>query len=96
MCRPSPTPVDWKQWHGRLDYALNNSTRLMVRYTQDSWVATANTNLWGDDPFPVVGSNWNQPGKSLVVQLNKNIGSSMVNGLTFSYSANTITVDARR
>ena len=71
--------------------ALNNSTRLMVRYTQDSWKAS-NTNLWGDDPFPVVGSDWNQPGKSLVVQLNKNIGSSMVNGLTFSYSANTITV----
>ena len=26
---------------------------------------------WGDDPFPVVGSDWNQPGRSLVAQLNQ-------------------------
>ena len=52
----------------------------------------ATTNLWGDDPFPVVSSIWNQPGKILVAQLNKNIGSTMVNSLTFSYSMNTIEV----
>ena len=53
-------------------------------------------NQWGDDPFPVVRSIWNQPGKSLVAQLNQNIGSTMVNSLTFSYSANTIDGHARR
>ena len=63
----------------------------MLRYTQDSWKAS-NTNLWGDDPFPVVGSDWNQPGRSLVAQVNQTIGSSMTNTLTFSYSANTIEV----
>jgi hypothetical protein len=88
-----PTPIDWHQFHGRADWAVTNSTRLMLRYTQDSWKATnANAGLWGDDPFPVVGSNWNQPGKSLVAQLNQNIGSKMTNALTFSYSANVIEV----
>jgi hypothetical protein len=87
------TPIDWHQFHGRADWSLTNSTRVMVRYTQDSWKATnANAGLWGDDPFPVVGSDWNQPGKSLVTQLNQNIGSKMTNSLTFSYSANVIEV----
>jgi Carboxypeptidase regulatory-like domain len=85
-----PTPVDWRQENFRVDWTVTNSTRLMVRWTHDSW--EADRNQWGDDPFPIVRSLWNQPGKSLVAQLNQNIGSSMVNSLTFSYSANTITV----
>jgi hypothetical protein len=86
-----PTPVDWRQEHIRLDWAATNSTRLMVRWTHDSW--KSDQNLWGDDPFPVVRSLWNQPGRSLVAQLNQNIGSRMVNSLTFSYSANVIEVE---
>jgi carboxypeptidase family protein len=85
-----PTPVDWRQENIRMDWTVTNSTRLMVRWTHDSW--EADRNQWGDDPFPIVRSLWNQPGKSLVTQLNQNIGSTMVNSLTFSYSANKISV----
>jgi Carboxypeptidase regulatory-like domain len=85
-----PAPVDWHQIHARLDWSVTDSTRLMVRYTQDSWKAD-NTILWGDSATSTVGSNWDQPGKSLVAQLNQNIGSNMTNALTFSYSANKIT-----
>ncbi len=85
-----PTPVDWRQEMARVDWSITNSTRLMVRWTHDSW--KADRNQWGDDPFPAVRSLWNQPGRSLVTQLNHNIGSSMVNSITFSYSANKIEV----
>jgi len=85
-----PAPVDWSQIHARVDWSVTNSTRLMVRYTQDAWKAS-NTILWGDSPTSTVGSDWDQPGKSLVAQLNQNIGSNMTNALTFSYSANKIT-----
>lgn len=85
-----PTPVDWRQENFRVDWSITNSTRLMVRWTHDSW--NADRNQWGDDPFPSVRSQWNQPGRSLVTQLNHNIGSRMVNSLTFSYSANKIAV----
>ncbi len=86
-------PVDWQQLHARIDWSLTNSTRMMVRYTQDSWKATgANSGTWGDDQFPVVGSTWDQPGRSLVAQLNQTLGQSMTNTLTFSYSANVIDV----
>jgi hypothetical protein len=85
-----PTPIDWDQINARVDWNINESTRVMVRYTQDSWSAD-HTNLGGDSPLSIVGSDWDQPGKSLVAQLNRTVGSSMTNTLTFSYSANVIT-----
>ena len=78
-----------------MDYSLSNASHIMVRYTQDSWTNNApnlQSNLWGDDPFPAVDSNWDQPGKSFVASLNKTLGSKAVNTLQFSYSANKITV----
>jgi Carboxypeptidase regulatory-like domain len=89
------TPINWRQDHVRVDYAITNETRLMVRYTQDSWdnkSPSAEETLWGDDPFPAVDSNWTQPGRSLTAQLTQNVGAQAVNALTFSYSANVITV----
>src|SRR5262249_29981815 len=84
------TPINWRQDHARMDYAINSKARLMVRYTQDSWTnnsPSAQETLWGDDPFPAVDSNWDQPGRSLTAQLAQNIGSAAVNTLTFAYSA---------
>src|SRR6185312_14793854 len=89
------TPINWRQENVRADYSLSNASRIMVRYTQDSWTNNApnlQSNLWGDDPFPAVDSNWDQPGKSFVVSLNQTLGSRAVNTLQFSYSANKITV----
>ena len=89
------TPINWRQENIRLDWTLSNTVRLMARYTQDSWTndaPSANTQLWGDDAFPAVDSNWNQPARSLMVQLTHNIGSKGVNTLSFSYSANKIEI----
>jgi Carboxypeptidase regulatory-like domain/TonB-dependent Receptor Plug Domain len=89
------TPINWRQENLRLDYSVSNASHLMVRYTQDSWTNNApnlQSNLWGDDPFPAVDSNWDQPGKSFVASLNTTLGSKAVNTLQFSYSANKITV----
>ena len=89
------TPINWRQENIRLDYSMTPNTRLMLRYTQDSWVngsPSAFGSLWGDDQFPAVDSKWNQPGKSFIAQLNQNIGSTAVNSLQFSYSGNKIEV----
>jgi hypothetical protein len=89
------SPINWRQENVRLDYTLNDRTRLMMRYTQDSWKnnsPSANSALWGDDAFPAVDSNWDQPGRSFLVQLSQTIGNSAVNTLQFSYSGNSITV----
>jgi hypothetical protein len=89
-------PIDWNQAHGRVDYTITNTTRLMVRYTQDGWKNDApslNRNLWGDDNFPGISSNWDQPGRSFVTSLSQTLGAHATNNLQFSYSANKITID---
>jgi hypothetical protein len=89
------SPINWRQENVRLDYTLSDRTRLMMRYTQDSWKnnsPSAQAQLWGDDPFTAVDSNWDQPGRSLMVQLNQTIGTNAINTLQFSYSGNKIVV----
>ena len=89
------SPIDYSQYSGRVDWTLTSASRLMVRYTQDSWKNKAPSiysNLWGDDAFPAVDSNWNQPSKSFVVALNQTIGNTATNNLQFSYSANKIEI----
>src|SRR6185503_15186534 len=80
-------PINWRQENARVDWSLSQRTHLMLRYTQDSWKNNSPSSveqLWGDDPFPAVDSNWDQPGRSLTAQLTQNIGSKSVNSLTFS------------
>jgi hypothetical protein len=90
------SPIDGNQFSGRADWTLSNSMRVMVRYTQDGWKNDAPSvyaqSLWGDDPFPSVDSNWNQPSRSFVASLNQTIGTSATNTLQFSYSANKIEI----
>ena len=89
------SPINYSQLSGRADWSMSNTTRLMLRYTQDSWKNDApsiQTNLWGDDPFPGVDSNWNQPSRSFVVSLNQTLGNTATNTLQFSYSANKIEI----
>lgn len=92
-----PTDIDWQQTSARLDWTVADNTRVLVRYTQDEWEngspnASESNGLWGDDPFPTVDSAWDQPGDSLVAQLNQVIGPSIVNTFTFSKSGNEIDV----
>jgi hypothetical protein len=89
------TPIRFAQINARMDWSINPTTRLMVRYTQDSWKnngPSAVEQLWGDDGFPVVDSNWNQPSRSLTAQLTHQLGSTGTNTITFSYSGNKIEV----
>ena len=90
------SPVRYNQQHIRTDWNMSNSNRMMVRYTHDSWKNNAPsifTNLWGDDPFPSVDSNWDQPSQSFVASFNSTLGSSATNSLQFSYAANKIIID---
>ena len=89
------SPIDYRQQHVRGDWSIGNSARLMVRYTHDSWKNDApsfQSNLWGDDPFPSVDSNWDYASTSFVTSLNQTFGTNATNSLQFSYSANRITV----
>ena len=88
----SPTsPIDWSEWNVRVDYNLSHANTLMFRWTQDSWTNNSPnlyTNLWGDDPWPALESNWSQPSKQIMGRLTSTIGTTMVNDVEFAYSAN--------
>jgi hypothetical protein len=89
------SPINYSQQSVRADWTVNNASRVMVRYTHDIWKNDAPSireNLWGDDPFPAVDSNWDQPSKSFVVSMNQTFGTSATNTLQFSYSANKIEI----
>ncbi|MEM1202228.1 MAG: carboxypeptidase regulatory-like domain-containing protein [Acidobacteriota bacterium] len=91
------TPIDWAQANARVDWNISDSTRALIRYTDDSWEngapnAGEANGLWGDDPFPAVDSTWDQPGSSLVTQLTQTLGAEAVNTLTFSLSGNSIDI----
>ncbi|HJR57937.1 MAG TPA: carboxypeptidase regulatory-like domain-containing protein [Vicinamibacterales bacterium] len=89
------SPIDFAQQSGRVDWTITDASRLMVRYTHDKWENNApsiNANLWGDDPFPAVDSNWDQPSQSFVAALNQTLGNTANNSLQFSYSANKIDI----
>ena len=93
------TPIDWSQFNVRLDYNISHSQTLMFRFTRDNWTNNSpNGNfyvgLWGDDPYPVLESNWAQPSKQFVARLTSAIGASMVNDLEFAYSNNRINITA--
>jgi hypothetical protein len=90
-------PIDWDQINARADWSVANSTRFMIRYTEDGWENPGPTagdanGLWGDDTFPAVDSAWQQPSDSLVVQLNQVIGATAINTLTYSASGNEIVI----
>lgn len=90
------SPIRYNQQNIRGDWNVSNATRVMVRYTHDSWKNEAPsifTNLWGDDPFPSVDSNWDQPSQSFVASLNQTFGQTATNTLQFSYAGNKIIVD---
>jgi Carboxypeptidase regulatory-like domain len=95
--QPVTTPIQTRQEQIRVDYNITPTMSLMGRYTQDYWVNNAPNygsegGLWGDTGFPTVDSNWDQPSKSLAIQLTNTIGPSMVNQIQFSYSNNRIIV----
>ena len=91
------TPINWRQENmpastGRLTNKHPPDAALHAGQLEEQLAQRPVETLWGDDPFPAVDSNWDQPGQSLIAQLTHNIGSNGVNTLTFSYSANVITV----
>ncbi|MGH9603808.1 MAG: carboxypeptidase regulatory-like domain-containing protein [Terriglobales bacterium] len=91
-----PIVQNWRQESVRGDIKLTNSTTLMLRWAQDSWVngqhAAVERGLWGDDKYPAVDDAWNQPGKLAVAKLTTTFGSTAVNDFQFSWTGNRINI----
>jgi hypothetical protein len=89
-----PTKIDWREENARIDWNIAKKHSLTFRYTQDSWTNPAPNaqNYWGDDPFPALEGNWDQPSKSIVGKVTSVLTSTLVNDVQFSYANNRIAV----
>jgi hypothetical protein len=89
-----PTKIDWREENARIDWNIAKNHSLVFRYTQDSWTNPAPNaqDYWGDDPFPALEGNWDQPSKSIVGKVTSVLTNTLVNDVQFSYSNNRIFV----
>lgn len=89
-------PIDTRQESGRVDYKLNDSISLLVRYTHDSWVngpQSYSENLWGDDGFPKVNNTWDSPADNLAARLSQ-VHATSVNTVGFSRTSGFTSIAA--
>jgi outer membrane receptor protein involved in Fe transport len=75
----------------RWDHNFSEKAMLMVRYMgEDQGLAGINSQLWGDDNFPSVNSDWNFTAKNAVAKLTYLITPRMVNDFQFGFTNNFI------
>ncbi len=90
------SPISFRESNIRIDGNINSNNRVFGRFTRDDWsnaTPILTGNLWGDDAFPTVESSWAQPSQQVALKLTTTLGSTAINEVQFSYSANRIKVD---
>jgi hypothetical protein len=87
-------PIRWREESVRIDWHPTSTWSVMGRYTQDHWAQPYPSTLgfWGDDQYPSIESNWQQPGYQATVKITKLFGSTAVNDFQIAYGANKINV----
>jgi Carboxypeptidase regulatory-like domain len=84
-------PMNWRQELFRVDHNLNDRVRASFRYIHDSWVEAYPTPLWTDGTsFPTIGTNFKNPGVSMVAHLTATISPSLLNDFVASYTTDHI------
>jgi outer membrane receptor protein involved in Fe transport len=75
----------------RWDHNINDKAMLMARVmTENQGLANINNQLWADDNFPSVSSDWTFSSMNSVVKLTNIITPSVVNEFQFGYTNNFI------
>ncbi len=87
---PTVTNVDQDTY--RWDHYVGEKARVMVRYMRMSQSLNGiNGQLWGDDNFPSVNSDWKWVGRNAVLHITNTLSPRLVNDFEFGYSHNHIT-----
>jgi hypothetical protein len=75
----------------RWDHNFSEKATLMVRLmSEDQGLAGINSQLWGDDNFPSVNSDWNFTAKNAVAKFTYLVTPRMVNDFQFGFTNNFI------
>ena len=78
----------------RWDHYIGQKARVMANFMRMSQgLNNINAQLWGDDNFPSVSSDWKWVGRLATLHLNYTINPHIVNDFRFGYSHNHISFD---
>jgi hypothetical protein len=69
-------------------HELSNSTKLMVRYIQDTWVNEKPGVLWSNQSFPTIASTVDVPARNFIAKMTNIIDPTLLNEFSFSYGSN--------
>jgi len=84
-------PMNWRQELFRIDHNISNNVRASFRYIHDSWQEAYPTPLWTDGTsFPTIGTNFKNPGVSMVAHLTATISPTLLNDFVASYTTDHI------
>jgi hypothetical protein len=84
-------PMNWRQELFKIDHNINGKIRASFRYIHDSWQEAYPTPLWTDGTsFPTIGTNFKNPGVSMVAHLTATISPTLLNDFVASYTTDHI------
>jgi hypothetical protein len=83
--------MTWRQELFKIDHNINDKIRANFRYIHDSWQEGYPTPLWTDGTtFPTIGTNFKNPGVSMVARLTANVSPTLLNEFVASYTTDHI------
>src|SRR5580658_6286503 len=83
--------MNWRQELFKIDHNINDKVRASFGYIHDSWQEAYPTPLWTDGTsFPTIGTNFSNPGISLVARVTATISPTLLNEFVASYTADHI------
>jgi outer membrane receptor protein involved in Fe transport len=87
----SPTVTNVDQETYRWDHYIGQKATMMVRWMQMKQALNGiNNQLWGDDSFPSVNSDWQWLGSNAALHMTYSFSPTVVNDFEFGYSHNYI------
>jgi hypothetical protein len=86
-----PLGTDVNNENGRWDHYIGEKARIMVNYIRmNETQNNVNSELWGDDNFPSVSSDWQWLGRLATLGFTYTVNPHVVNDFRFGYSHNNI------
>jgi hypothetical protein len=83
--------MTWRQELFKVDQNVTDKIRASFRYIHDSWQEAYPTPLWTDGTsFPTIGTNFRNPGVSMVARVTATVSPTLLNEFVASYTTDHI------
>ena len=83
--------MNWRQELFKIDHNITDKVRASFRYIHDSWQEAYPTPLWTDGfTFPTIGTNFRNPGVSMVARVTATVSPTLLNEFVASYTTDHI------